>query len=108
MLGLVANNNVIVADNIAGATNRTIQASIFARTGSFTAENYATRSIDGELRVLGSIVQNSAGRRRDIHLASGTLQSGFYKTIQIRRPARQSRTSSALLSGVPPEDLHDR
>ena len=43
MLGLVANNNVIVADNIAGATNRTIQASIFVRAGSFTAQNYSSR-----------------------------------------------------------------
>ena len=78
MLGLVANNNVIVADNIAGATNRTIDASIFARTGSFTAQNYSTRPINGELRVYGSIVQNSRGAVGTFNGAS-TLQSGFYK-----------------------------
>jgi hypothetical protein len=54
MLGLVANNNVIVADNVPGSAGRTIDASIFARTGSFTAQNYDTRPINGELRVLGS------------------------------------------------------
>jgi hypothetical protein len=78
MLGLVANNNVIVADNIAGATNRTIQGSIFARTGSFTAQNYSSRPINGELRVLGSIVQNSRGAVGTFN-GSATLQSGFYK-----------------------------
>ncbi|HTY60263.1 MAG TPA: hypothetical protein VMF59_15680 [Bacteroidota bacterium] len=78
MLGLCANNSVIVADDIAGATSRTIDASIFARTGSFTAENYSTRPINGELRVLGSIVQNSRGAVGTFN-GSSTLQSGFYK-----------------------------
>jgi hypothetical protein len=78
MLGLVANNNVIVADNITGATNRTIQGSIFARTGSFTAQNYSTRPINGELRILGSIVQNSRGAVGTFN-GSANLQSGFYK-----------------------------
>jgi len=78
MLGLVANNNVIVADDIAGATNRTIQGSVFARTGSFTAQNYGTRPINGELRVLGSIVQNSRGAVGTFN-GVAALQSGFYK-----------------------------
>jgi hypothetical protein len=77
MLGLVANNDVIVADNITGATNRTIQGSIFARTGSFTAQNYSARPINGELRILGSIVQNSRGVVGTFNGASN-LQSGFY------------------------------
>ena len=78
MLGLVANNNVIVADDIPGATGRTIQGSIFARTGSFTAQNYSTRPINGDLNVLGSIVQNSRGPVGTFN-GSATLQSGFYK-----------------------------
>ena len=78
MLGLGANNDVIVADNITGATNRTIQGSIFARTGSFTAGNYSSRPINGELRVLGSIVQNSRGAVGTFN-GSASLQSGFYK-----------------------------
>ncbi len=78
MLGLVANNNVIVADDISGATNRTIDGSIFARNGSFTAQNYSTRPINGELRVYGSIVQNSRGAVGTFNGAA-TLQSGFSK-----------------------------
>jgi hypothetical protein len=78
MLGLVANNDVIVANNITGPTNRTIQGSIFARTGSFTAQNYSTRPINGELRILGSIVQNSRGAVGTFN-GTANLQSGFYK-----------------------------
>jgi hypothetical protein len=78
MLGLVANNNVIVADDIIGPANRTIQGSIFARTGSFTAQNYSTRPVNGELRVLGSIVQNSRGAVGTFS-GTATLLSGFYK-----------------------------
>jgi len=78
MLGLVANNNVIVADDIPGATGRTIQGSVFARTGSFTAQNYSTRPINGDLNILGSIVQNSRGPVGTFN-GSATLQSGFLK-----------------------------
>ena len=79
-LGLVANNNVVVADNIVTNGNREIDGSIFCRTGSFTAENYTTRSIDGQLRVLGSIVQNTRGA---IGTFSGTtIKTGFLKAYR--------------------------
>jgi hypothetical protein len=81
LLGLVANNNVIVADNVATGGNRTIQASMFARTGSFTAENYATRPKNNELRVYGSIVQNVRGPVGTFSSGGGgpVLSTGFYK-----------------------------
>lgn len=78
MLGLVANNNVIVADNVPAGGNREIDGSIFARQGSFTAENYSTRPLNNELRVLGSIVQNSRGAVGTFSGGS-SLQHGFYK-----------------------------
>ena len=42
------------------------------------ADNYSTRSIDGELRVLGSIVQNTRGAVGTFSGGS-SLQHGFYK-----------------------------
>jgi cytoskeletal protein CcmA (bactofilin family) len=78
VLGLVANHNVLVADNVPVGGNREIHASIFARTGSFGAENYSGRPIQGELRVLGSIVQNIRGPVGTFSGAS-TLNHGFYK-----------------------------
>jgi hypothetical protein len=77
VLGLVANNDVIVTDNMSAGQNRDIQASIFCRNGSFTAENYSTRSIDGQLRVMGSIVQTVRG---PVGTFSGTtINHGFLK-----------------------------
>jgi len=73
LLGLVANNNVIVADNTANRTNCEIHASIFARSGSFYAENYYTRPISGWLKIVGGIIQDTRG-------AVGTFSNGVLKT----------------------------
>lgn len=77
LLGLVANQNVVVADNSANNNNCAIQACIFARNVSFFAENYMSRGLAGELQVLGSIVQNERG---PVGQYSGSaLHSGFSK-----------------------------
>lgn len=77
MLGLIANRNVVIADNTANKSDVIVQASVFARTGSFMAENYSTRGVCGTLQLLGSIVQNSRGA---VGTFSGsTLTSGFSK-----------------------------
>jgi len=77
LLGLVAENNVVVADNADNHSNCEIHGSIFARTGSFTAENYNSLPLCGELRVLGSIVQKTRGA---IGTFSGSsLNHGFSK-----------------------------
>ncbi len=69
VLGLVAEHDVVVADNPANNSNCEIQASVFCRTGSFRAENYNGRPVANELRVLGSLVQNTRG-------AVGTYNGG--------------------------------
>jgi hypothetical protein len=77
VLGLVAESNVIVARNAANNSNCEIHGSIFTRTGSFYAEDYNTRPVSGELKVLGSIVQDTRGA---VGTFSGsTLVSGFSK-----------------------------
>lgn len=77
MLGLVADQNIVVADNAANNNNVEIDASIFARAGSFTAEHYSSRPVSGNLKVIGSIIQNTRGA---VGTFSGpTLLSGFYK-----------------------------
>jgi len=78
LLGLVANNDVMVADNVPLGGNRTIDGSIFARTGSFGAENYNTRVLNNELRIYGSIVQNIRGPVGTF-TGSATLKTGFFK-----------------------------
>ena len=77
LLGLIAEKNVIIADNAANNSDCEIHASIFCRDGSFSAENYTSRPVGGELRILGSIVQDERGA---VGTFSGsTLKSGFSK-----------------------------
>jgi hypothetical protein len=77
LLGLIAEDDVIVNDNIANQTNCVIDGSIFTRTGSFTVENYNSGSPRGNLHVLGSIVQKERGL---VATYSGSdLNTGYYK-----------------------------
>ncbi|MGA9364585.1 MAG: hypothetical protein WBW16_09480 [Bacteroidota bacterium] len=77
LLGLVAENNVVVADNAANNDNCEIHAAIFSRSSKFTAENYNTRPVSGALRLLGSIVQDERG---EVGTFSGSkIKSGFSK-----------------------------
>jgi hypothetical protein len=75
MLGLVAERNVVVANNAANNSNCVIQAAVFSRTGSFLAEDYGSRGLAGELQVLGSIIQDTRGEVGQF--AGSTLTSGF-------------------------------
>jgi len=77
VLGLVCENNVVVADNAANNSNCVIQASVFTRTGSFGAEHYNTRPVSGELHLLGSMVQEQRGAVGTF--AGSTIKSGFSK-----------------------------
>ena len=77
VLGLIAENDLIVANNAANNSNCVIQAAVFSRTGSFRAEDYNTRGIAGELHLLGSIVQDERGAVGQF--SGSTLTSGFSK-----------------------------
>lgn len=77
LLGLVAEQNVVVADNAENNTDCEIHASVFARTGSFMAENYDKRPVSGELRLLGSLVQDERGAVGTF--TGSTLKTGFFK-----------------------------
>ena len=77
LLGLVADQNVVVANNTPNNTDCVIQASIFARQGSFTADDYDSRGVSGTLQIYGSIVQNTRGAVGQF--SGSTLTSGFYK-----------------------------
>jgi hypothetical protein len=76
LLGLVANNDVIIANNAANNSGVDIFGNIFARTGSFTAENYNSRPVS-TLKVLGSIVQNTRGAVGQF--SGSSLTNGFSK-----------------------------
>jgi len=79
ILGLVANDNVIVADNPANNNNCNIQACIMAVNGKFTAQNYSGRPIAGILRITGSIVQDRRGAIGTFSTWTGSITHGFSK-----------------------------
>ncbi len=79
LLGLVAENNVIVAENAANNNNCAIDASIFARNGSFMAEDATGRPVSGTLNVLGSIVQYQRGAVGQFNYGGNTIVNGFSK-----------------------------
>lgn len=77
LLGIVAEKNVVVANNAANNNHCEIHGSVFTRDGSFYAEDYNTRGPSGELRVFGSLVQKTRGA---VGTFSGSsLTSGFSK-----------------------------
>ncbi len=77
LLGLVADKDVVVADNAANNSDCIIDAAIFARDVAFTAEHYNSRGLSGVLRVTGSIVQKERGAVGQF--SGSTLTSGYYK-----------------------------
>ncbi len=77
LLGIVAQNNVWITDNTANRSNINIDAAIYAETGGFGAENYATRPVSGNINLVGGITQNT---RQAVGTFSGsTIASGFSK-----------------------------
>ncbi len=78
LLGLVAENSVVVVDNPANQTDCVIEASMFCRNGSLEVENYATSGLRGRLSVYGSIVQDHRGPVGTN--LGGILNSGYTKS----------------------------
>jgi hypothetical protein len=79
VLGLVAETDVVVADNTANRTDCEIDGSVFARTGSFMAENYNSGSPRGLLRLTGSIVQDDRGPVGTFNSGQSTIKTGYSK-----------------------------
>ncbi len=84
ILGLIAENSVIILDNAANNNSVSIQASIFCRTGGLTAENYASRPVSGTLDLLGGIIQYKRGAVGTFSSSGGTpvIKTGFKKNYK--------------------------
>lgn len=79
LLGIVAENYVYITDNNANSYNHdiNIQASIFCENWGFGADKYKTRSVSGDINLLGGIQQNY--RQPVGTFGHGGIQSGFAK-----------------------------
>lgn len=92
-LGLVAEKHIRVTDNAANNTTVTVQACLLAIQKKFEAEHSNSRSPAGELRVIGSIVQNDRGKIGVYDWSTNTLAHGF---------RRNYRYDTRLSNAAPP------
>lgn len=80
LLGIAAKNNVFVTDNVPNHSDVIIDAAIYAETGGFGAQNYATRPVSGTIYLLGGITQNSRAAVGTFNYSG--ITSGFYKNYK--------------------------
>ncbi len=80
LLGVLAQKNILITDDKHGnnpTKNLVIDAALYVQEGGFGAQNYDTRSIDGNINLLGGITQNI---RQAVGTYSGTtMKTGFNK-----------------------------
>jgi hypothetical protein len=98
MLGLIANDNVIISKDHHGDIY--IHASIFARTQSFEAEKYNTRGVEGRIYLIGSVAQHDRGPVGTF--AGSTLNSGFYKSYRYDTRMEEDENNAGDPNNHPP------
>ncbi|NWF51014.1 MAG: hypothetical protein HXY49_10795 [Ignavibacteriaceae bacterium] len=77
LLGICAENNVYITNNIPNRSSINIHASVYCEKGGFGAEQYDTRPVSGSINLLGGIIQNT---RKAVGTFSGsTITHGFAK-----------------------------
>ncbi len=80
ILGIVAQHDIMVTDNLANRSNINIDASIYSQEGGFGAQNYSSRPISGTINLRGGIIQH---QRRAVGTFSGSSPvSGFSKNYK--------------------------
>ena len=95
LLGIVAQNNVLVTDNSANNSDIKIQASIYAQTGGFGSQNYATRPNSGTIYLYGGITQNN-------RLPVGTFNNSGSKNVIVSGFQKSYKYDNRLMVGSPP------
>lgn len=81
LLGIVAQNDVIITENAANNSDVNIHASIYSQNGGFGAENYNTRPVSGNINLLGGITQ-STRRAVGTFSSSSGVTAGFSKNYR--------------------------
>jgi hypothetical protein len=85
LLGLIAEQDITVADNVPNHTSCEVQGCMFARTGSLKAENLSSLPVCGQMHTYGSIIQNTE-QELGVYTAGGSghpnLVHGFAKDFR--------------------------
>jgi len=77
LLGIVADNSILITDNAPNHSDINIHASIYSENEGFGAENYKTRPPSGNINLLGGIIQHT--RQAVGTFGGGGVASGFAK-----------------------------
>lgn len=93
LLGICAENNVIITDNAANNSNINIHASIYCEKGSFYAQNYDSRVVSGNINMLGGLIQKTRAGVGTFDSKTGNIKTGF---------AKKYKYDKRLLIKVPP------
>lgn len=91
LLGICAENSVLITENAANNSNIDIHGSIYCEKGGFGAQNYDTRPVSGNINLLGGIIQNT--RKAVGTFGTSGIKSGF---------AKRYRYDDRLLVASPP------
>ncbi|MFI5237308.1 MAG: hypothetical protein ACHQLA_05170 [Ignavibacteriales bacterium] len=78
MLGICAENSVVITQNTANNSDINIHASIYCEKGGFGAQNYSTRPISGNINLLGGIIQYTRAAVGTFG-SDGKIKNGFAK-----------------------------
>lgn len=81
MLGLVATNNVIIADNAANKHDIKINASIFSLKGGLAAQNYNSIPYSGTIQLTGGLIEYQAQATGVFNPYTGQITNGFNQSI---------------------------
>ncbi len=92
LLGILAQHNVIVTDNTANSSDINICASIYCEDGGFQADNFDKRAVNGNINLIGGIIQQNRG-------SVGTYDE---KGIVLTGFRRNYKYDSRLSKMVPP------
>lgn len=77
LLGICAENNVVITENTPNNSDINIHASIYCEKGGFGAQNYDDRPVGGNINLLGGIIQHT--RAAVGTFGSGGIKSGYAK-----------------------------
>jgi len=77
LLGIVAENKVLITDNAPNWSDINIHASIYCEDGGFGSQNYSTRPISGNINLVGGIIQHT--RHAVGTFDKSGIKSGFAK-----------------------------
>jgi hypothetical protein len=77
LLGICAENNVVITENTPNNSDINIHASIYCEKGGFGAQNYDDRPIGGNINLLGGIIQHT--RAAVGTFGSSGIKSGYAK-----------------------------